>query len=125
MANLGSFIVMPRLNRSSQSGDYIMTGSYVAVYSSSSTIAYLFAGAKINLSNMQAGDSIWVRVRTKLSPTGSFVTISETQYNGVQPVAQKGVRIGAMADTYGFEIDMYQSAGPFRAISTEFYDATA
>lgn len=112
-----------KLRRSTQSGDKVMTADYAAVYEEKAEGAYVFAGAKIDLTNMQAGDAIDIRVRTRLKDGGSYVALDETSYAGVQPDGKKAIRITAMLDNYGLEIAMRQTAGPLRVIPCEFFDA--
>ena len=111
------------LRRSPQSGDKSMTSTYETVYEQSDEAAYIFAGAKIDLTNMEAGDTIDIRARTKLSSSGSYGTYDEKSYTGVQPSSAKVVRITAMPDQYGVEIAMRQTAGVLRTIPCEFFDA--
>ena len=112
-----------KLKRSTQSGDKVMTADYAAIYEEKSESAYIFAGARIDLTNMQAGDTIDVRVRTKLKDGGSYVALAEDSYTGLQPDSKKAIRITAMLDNYGLEIAMRQTAGPLRVIPCEFFDA--
>jgi len=112
-----------KLRRSTQSGDKVMTSDYAAVYEEKAEAAYIFAGAKIDLTNMQAGDTIHIRVRTSLKDSGSYVTLDENSYAGVQPDSKKAIRITAIPDNYGVEIAMRQTAGPLRVVPCEFFDA--
>ena len=112
-----------KLRRSTQSGDKVMTADYAAVYEEKAEGAYIFVGAKIDLTSMEAGDAIDVRVRTKLKDGGSYVTLDEKSFVGVQPDIKKAIRITAMPDNYGVEITMRQTAGPLRVIPCEFFDA--
>ena len=112
-----------KLRRSTQSGDKVMTADYAAVYEEKAEAAYIFAGAKIDLTGMQAGDAIDVRVRTRLKDGGSYVTLDEKSYTDAQPDSKKAVRITAMPDNYGVEIAMRQTAGSLRVIPCEFFDA--
>jgi len=72
---------------------------------------------------MQAGDTIDVRVRTKLKDGGSYVTLAEDSYTDAQPDSKKAIRITAMPDNFGVEIAMRQTAGSLRVITYEFFDA--
>ena len=66
-ANLQTVLnLLLKLERSQQSGWKLMTGSYAPVYEESQEVAYIFAGGKIDLSPLEAGDTIDIRVRTKL-----------------------------------------------------------
>ncbi len=112
-----------KLRRSTQSGDKVMTADYAAVYEEKAEGAYIFAGAKIDLTNMQAGDTIDVRVRTRLKDGGSYIALDEDSYNGVQPDIKKAIRITAIPDSYGVEIAMRQTAGSLRVVPCEFFDA--
>jgi hypothetical protein len=112
-----------KLRRSTQSGDKVMTADYQAVYEQSSEYPYIFAGAKIDLTPMEAADTIDVRVRTRLDEGGDLVVVDEKTYTGVQPDHKKAIRIGAMPDRYGFEIAMRQTAGVLKTITCEFFDA--
>ncbi len=112
-----------KLRRSTQSGDKVMTADYAALYEEKAEVVYIFAGAKIDLTNMQTGDTIDVRVRTRLKDGGSYVTLDEKSYTNVQPDTKKAIRITAMPDNYGVEIAMRQTAGPLRVIPCEFFDA--
>jgi len=112
-----------KLQRSPQSGWKLMTGSYAPVYEESHTVAYIFAGGKIDLSPMEAGDVVDVRVRTKLEGGGSYGTIWKSSYSGVQPDDRKVIRLSAMPDNYGLEVSMRQTAGTLKYILCEFFDA--
>ena len=113
------------LRRSAQSGSKAMAAAWTVVYTdlSTSTIAYLFSGAKINLSTMQAGDHIDIRVRKVVVPSGAWVNHDEIGYDNAQPVDHPSVSIPSIPDVYGVEISMRQTAGVLRTIETEFYAA--
>ena len=112
-----------KLKRSVQSGWKLMTGAYTPVYEESDSVAYMFAGGKIDLSPMIAGDTIDVRVRTKLEGGDSYKTTWQSSYSGVQPDDRKVIRLSAMPDNYGLEVSMRQTAGPIKHILCEFFDA--
>ncbi len=112
-----------KLQRSPQSGWKLMTGDYAPVYEESHAVAYIFAGGKIDLSPMEAADVIDVRVRTKLEGGGDYKTMWEKSYSGVQPDDRKVIRLSAMADNYGLEVSMRQTAGTLKYILCEFFDA--
>jgi len=112
-----------KLQRSPQSGWKLMAGSYAPVYEESHTVAYIFAGGKIDLSPMEAGDVVDVRVRTKLEGGGSYKTIWEKSYSGVQPDDRKAIKLSAMPDNYGLEVSIRQTTGTLKYILCEFFDA--
>ena len=112
-----------KLKRSPQSGWKLMTGSYAPVYEESSSVAYIFAGGKVDLSPMEAGDVVDVRVRTKLEGGGDYKTMWEKSYSGVQPDDRKVIKLSAMPDNYGLEVSMRQTAGTLKYILCEFFDA--
>ena len=112
-----------KLERSHQSGWKLMTGSYAPVYEESYTVAYIFAGGKIDLSPMEAADVLDIRVRTKLEGGGSYKTLWEKSYSGVQPDDRKVIRLSAIPDNYGLEVSMRQTAGTLKYILGEFFDA--
>ena len=112
-----------KLERSTQSGWKLMTGSYVPIYEESHTVAYIFAGGKIDLSPMEAADVLDVRVRTKLEGGGDYKTMWEKSYSGVQPDDRKVIRLSAFPDNYGVEVSMRQTAGTLKYILCEFFDA--
>ena len=112
-----------KLERSHQSGWKLMTGSYTSVYEESHAVAYIFTGGKIDLSPMEAGDVIDIRVRTKLEGGDSYKTTWENSYSGVQPDDRKVIRLSAMPDNYGLEVSMRQTAGTLKYILGEFFDA--
>jgi len=125
MAGATSVPPLLSLRRSGQSGTKAMTVLWAVVYSdlSSSNIAYLFGGARINLSTMQAGDHIDIRVRKIVLSGGAWVNHDELGYDNVQPANHPSVAISAIPDVYGIEIAMRQTAGGLRTIETEFYAA--
>jgi len=112
-----------KLERSPQSGWKLMTGSYEPVYEESHSVAYIFAGGKIDLSPMEAADVVDVRVRTKLEGGDSYKTMWEKSYSGVQPSDRKVIKLSAMPDNYGLEVSMRQTAGTLKYILCEFFDA--
>ncbi len=112
-----------RLKRSAQSGAKVMTVVFSVVYQESSTLAYIFAGAEIDLSPMILGDSIDIRIRKQLTPTGAFVVHDQVNYLGPMPATHQTAHIGPIPDVYGIEISMQQTLGALHNIDCEFFDA--
>jgi len=114
-----------RLHRSPQSGNYTMTGGWQTVYAQSRNYAWMFASAKINLSNMAAGDSIEIRVQTRDTQGGAFDIHDMFDYDDAQPVNKQKITIGTLIDTFGVIIEMRQPAVAVALIQCycEFYDA--
>jgi hypothetical protein len=102
-----------------------MAAAWQVVYTevSSSNIAYLFGGARMNLSTMQAGDHIDIRVRKRVVSGGAWVNHDQLGYDNVQPANHPSVAITSIPDVYGMEIAMRQTAGALRTIECEFYVA--
>jgi len=113
------------LRRSGQSGTKAMAAAWTVVYTdlSSSTIAYLFGGARINLSTMQAGDHIDIRVRKIVISGGNWVLHDQLGYDDAQPANHPSVAIGSIPDVFGVEIAMRQTLGTLRTVECEFYAA--
>lgn len=111
-----------QLRRSDQCGSKTLTGSYVAVYEDSDNLPWIFARARIDLTNLGVGDTIWIRLSTKGEDGGAYAVEDELSYTGVQPADSKAIEIDAIPNVYGVKIEMYQSAGdpPFLAIPCEF-----
>lgn len=114
---------MLRLVRSAQSGAKAMTAVYAVVYTESSTLAYIFAGAIIDLSTMQAGDIIDIRIRKILVPAGAWVNHDTMNYAGAMPAGNQTVFIAPIPDVYGIEIAMRQTLGVLRTVDFEAFDA--
>lgn len=125
MAGATSVPPVLALRRSGQSGTKAMTLAWTVVYTdlSSSTLAYLFGGARINLTPMQAGDHIDIRVRKIVLSGGAWVLHDQMEYEDAQPANHPSVAIGAIPDVYGVEISMRQTAGTLTTVETEFYVA--
>lgn len=114
---------MLRLKRSAQSGTKAMTVGWQVVYLESCPMAYIFAGAEIDLSNMLAGDTIDVRIRKQIVSGGAWVVHDQKQYLNAQPVTHPSMHISALPDVYGIEIAIQQTLGVPRNVDCEFYDA--
>lgn len=115
-----------RGRRSAQSGLKVMAAAYAVVYTentASSALFYMFVGAEINLTPMQLGDILDIRIRKILIPNGGWVNHDELQYLDAQPASHPSIHILAIPDVYGVEVSMRQTAGVLRTIETEFYDA--
>jgi hypothetical protein len=123
MAHASIMPPMLRLKRSAQSGAKALTAAYQAIYSGSSVMAYLFAGANIDLSPLQAGDIVDIRVRKQLVSGGALENQSEMNYVGPMPAGAVIVHISPIPDVYGVEIAIRQTAGTLRTVDTEYYDA--
>ncbi len=123
MASVSSMPPMLRLKRSAQSGSYAMAAAYAVIYTESSAMAYVFAGAEIDLSNMAAGDTIDIRVRKQLVSGGGWVNHDEKAYTDAQPTGHPSKHINPIPDVFGVEISMRQTAGVLRTVVAEFYDA--
>ena len=125
MAGATSVPPLLSLRRSGQSGVKAVQPNWGVIYTdlSSSTIAYLFGGARINLSTMLAGDQIDIRVRKVVIPGGEWVLHDQLHYEDAQPANHPSIAIGPIPDTYGVEISMLQAAGVFISVEAEFYVA--
>lgn len=125
MANATSVPPLLAMRRSPQSGAKAMTAAWQTVYTdlSLSTLAYLFCGANINLSTMQAADHIEIRVQKQMVPGGAMVLHDLIPYDNAQPANHPSCMISAIPDVYGVQIDMRQTAGTLRSIECEFYAA--
>lgn len=109
--------------RSAQSGTKGMTAFMAVVFLDQSTTAWIFQGATIDLSPMQAGDTIVIRVRTQLANGLGFANEDLVTYTNAQPANHLQIRINPIPNTYGVEISMQQSAGVLRNIQCDFYGA--
>ncbi len=125
MAHAVSSPPMLRLVRSAQSGAKAMTAAYAVVFTEStiSGIAYIFAGAEFDLSNMAAGDVVDIRVRKVVILGGGWVNHDEWNYVGASWASHPSRHIGPIPDVFGVEISMRQTAGPLRTFNTEFFAA--
>ena len=124
MATGSSMPPMLRLKRSSQSLTYAMSlAAWVTVYSESCSLAFVFAGCSIDLSNMQAGDTILVRITKQLVSGGGYILHDQVSYSGAQPTAHPAITIPPIPSVYGVMIEMQQTVGVARSVNVESYDA--
>lgn len=114
---------MLRLKRSAQSGSKAMAADWTVVYTESSVMAYIFAGAEIDLSTMEAGDIIDIRVRKVVISGGDWRNHGLVNYIGPMPAGHVTAHISPIPDVYGISIDMRQTAGVLRTVDAEFFDA--
>jgi len=123
MAQMFGMPPVLRLKRSAQSGSKAMAAAWTVVFTESCPMAYIFAGGEINLSPMQAGDVIDIRVRKQVLSGGALTPHDQKTYSDAQPATHPSIHINAIPDVHGVEIAMRQTAGVLRSIETEFYDA--
>lgn len=123
MAHASIMPPMLRLARSAQSGSKAMAADWTVIYTESSIMAYLFAGAMIDLSTMAAGDIIDIRVRKVVVSGGAWVNHDLVNYAGAMPAGHVTAHISPIPDVYGIEIAMRQTAGVLRTVDAEFFDA--
>lgn len=97
--------------------------TWETLYNETCPQAYLFCGAIIDLSAMQAGDSIDIRVRKQLVPGGGYINHSQVNYLNAQPASHPTIFIAPLPDLYGVEITVMQNAGTLRTLFVEVYDA--
>ncbi len=112
-----------KLERSAQSGDKALTGAYATVYEDTDDYPWIFATAEIDLTPMQAGDSIDIRLSAKNESGGAYVVMDEENYLNAQPADAKMISIDAFPNQYGVKIEARQTAGPLRTITMEFFVA--
>jgi len=120
-----AFTVSPvlRLRRSLQSGTYTMTAAWQTVYSQSHAYAWLFTSGRIDLTNMQAGDHIEIRVSSRNVAGGPYIIEDVMIYDDAQPADKLKIALGTIVDTFGVIVEMRQTAGALRTLSCEFFDA--
>ncbi len=114
-----------KLRHSTQSGSKTLTGAYATVFEDDANLPWMFAGAWIDLTNMAAGDTVYIRVSAKGKSGGAYVVEDENSYTGAQPADAKAIRISAIPNVYGVKIEAYQSAGapPYLSLDMEFFTA--
>lgn len=120
-----AFSVSPilRLRRSTQSGNYTMTAAWQTVYQNSYAYAWMFASAKIDLTNMIAGDAIDIRQSTRHAAGGNWIVEDLYDFTDAMPTNKQKVSIGSVIDTFGVRLEMRQTAGALKVIYGEFFDA--
>lgn len=125
MATGSSSPPMLRLKRSTQSGSVAMAAAaaWVVAYTESCPMAYLFAGAEIDLSTMVAGDSIDIRVRKQVVSAGGWVVHDQTNYLNAPPATHVTVHINPIPDVFGIEICARQNVGALKTLIGEYYSA--
>lgn len=126
MASGSSIAPVMRYSRSNQSQNYAMRiGAWVTVYSEwGSQQPFLFAGCSIDLSNMQAGDTIVIRATKQLVSGGGYILHDQMSYSGAQPASAPAISIPLItASLYGIMIEMRQTAGVARNVFVETFDA--
>jgi hypothetical protein len=115
------------LARSPQSGTTTMTGAELTLYEETSANPFAFLGGFVDLTNMQAGDTIVLKVYVKIKSGGAYRQWSDdavNTYTGVQTVAIK--HFNGPGDIYnldGFKVTCTQSAGVNRDVDHSWYDA--
>lgn len=122
MAGGGGISPTLSMRRSGQSGDKVpvVGGAWLVVYTESDTVPFLFAGGKVGLANLQAGDTLEIRTRTVGVQGGAWQPEDFQTYSGAAPTNYQVARIGAVANVYGVEISVRQTAGVARTLPCEF-----
>lgn len=123
MYGSSDYSIILKLERSSQSGSKIMTGAYASMYDDYDNNTWLFCGGKIDLTNMAAGDTVYLRESVKNINGGNYIVTDIRNYVGVQPADSKMISLTAFANTYGTRIEAYQSAGVLCTLNMEFFCA--
>jgi hypothetical protein len=73
----------------------------------------------IDLSPMQSGDSVTIRLYVKTTPTGSYVKYAEETYTDTQSLP--ALHLVTLPARYGIKITMQQTAGTYRTFSYQFF----
>ncbi|MDD5486244.1 MAG: hypothetical protein PHW65_01630, partial [Dehalococcoidales bacterium] len=77
----------------------------------------------IDLSGMQAGDTVNIRISKRIASGGAWLVGDTVAYNDAQPAGHSLVHIGMLAAVYGVKIEMQQTAGVLRTITCDFLHA--
>ena len=107
-----------------QSGSKAMpdaAGTWLTCYEQSYPSPWLFAGAEIDLTSMQAGDTTEIEVAKKVEPGGSYVVEAANPYSDAQTDPLK--HIDEVANVYGIRVRMRMTAGVARTFYCEFFEA--
>ena len=73
----------------------------------------------IDLSNMQAGDTLVIKVYVKIKSGGSYRQYDSGSYSGVQ--TSPALHVSALPASYGVKVTLQQSAGINRDYDYKFY----
>ena len=109
------------LTPSTQSGLKTMpdaAGTWLVCYEEDQGYTWLFAGADIDLTAMQAGDTVEIAWDRRMESGGAYVLGPLNTYNGAQTNPWK--HIEAESNLYGMRIRAHQTAGVARSFYMEF-----
>lgn len=93
-----------------------MTGAELTLFEFVPTAPSFFEGGKIDLTNMEASDTIVVKMYHKIKSGGNYILETSTSYAGAQDPDLKV--INGFACRYGVKITATQSAGTNRVIDS-------
>lgn len=85
---------------------------------------FQFCGGFIDLTALQAGDTLRIRIYAQITAAGGYIRMSDdvvNTYSGVQDPALK--QIDGFFNVYGVRVSMQLTAGVNRNIIAEFFDA--
>jgi hypothetical protein len=75
----------------------------------------------IDLTNMQAGDSVRIRETYRIKSGGALLHLDGVTYAGVQPADQKVIQVVLKPNRYGVEVTLEQTAGVNRDYDWEVF----
>jgi hypothetical protein len=73
----------------------------------------------IDLSPMQNGDSVTIRLYVKTTSTGNYVKYAEETYTDTQSLP--ALHLVTLPARYGIKITMQQTAGTYRTFNYQFF----
>ena len=114
------------LARSPQSGSTTTDGTEQDLYNTDDDpFAFYFGIGNVDLSLMQAGDTVVFKVYIKNVSGGAFFKISNdaaNTYTGAQ-TDPAGIEFGPRYNQFGIQITIQRTGGGDRAYPAEFFDA--
>lgn len=102
------------------SGTLTADGTEQTIYDEADTVPWMFEGGKVDLTNMQAGDTVVLRKYARIIAGGGLILEDTNTYNGAQAVPL--VTFERQANIYGVRVTLEQTAGVNRTYVHQWFD---
>jgi hypothetical protein len=108
------------VSRYANSGAITLAAYEQWLYQDSAAEPFMFGGGIIDLSNLQAGDKVTVKLWACLYSGDSYRIIGQVNLSGPLTLNSK-LEFGSMYNRYGVKVGIMQTAGSYRSVQHEWF----